>query len=105
MRRFVDTFAGKAFCHLAVMALVLPTVTLTVARRAEAQVQQLPSWAVTEFKDMKGNASLKYGQAAADAVSKELATTKPVRRGPSGEREALDRDPRTDVAARPVGEP
>ena len=75
MRRFVDTFAGKAFCHLAAMALVLPTVTLTVAGRAEAQVTQLPSWAITEFKDLKAGASSKYGQAAADAVASELAKT------------------------------
>ena len=75
MRRFVDTIAGKAFCHLAAIALVLPTVTLTMAGRAEAQVTQLPSWAITEFKDLKGAASTKYGQAAADAVASELAKT------------------------------
>lgn len=74
MRRFVDTIAGRALCHLAAMALVLPTVTLTVAGRAEAQVQQLPSWAVTEFKDLKSPGS-KYGQAASDAVAGELAKT------------------------------
>jgi hypothetical protein len=74
VRRFVDTIAGRALCHLAAMALVLPTVTLTVAGRAEAQVQQLPSWAVTEFRDLKSPGS-KYGQVAADAVAGELAKT------------------------------
>ena len=74
MRRFIDTVAGKALCHLAAMALVLPTVTLTVAARAEAQVTQLPSWAVTEFKDLHA-ANSRYGQVAADAVSGELAKT------------------------------
>ena len=75
MRRFVDTTAGRAFCHLAAIALVLPTVTLTLAGRAEAQVTQLPSWAITEFKDLKGGATSKYGQVAADAVASELAKT------------------------------
>lgn len=75
MRRFVDTFAGKALCHLVAMALVVPTVTLTVASRATAQVTQLPSWAVTEFKDLKGANSFHYGQSAADAVASELAKT------------------------------
>ena len=75
MRRFVDTFAGKALCHLVAMALVVPTVTLTMASRAGAQVTQLPSWAVTEFKDLKGANAFKYGQAAADAVASELAKT------------------------------
>lgn len=74
MRRFVDTVAGKAMCHLAVMALVLPTATLAVVNRAEAQVQQLPSWAVTEFRDIK-NGNARYGQAASEAVSSELAKT------------------------------
>jgi len=42
--------------------------------RAEAQLQTLPSWAVTDFVDQK-NRNSKFGQIAAEAVSSELAKT------------------------------
>src|SRR5262245_11926491 len=50
----------------------MPFMQVVMASRAEAQLQQLPTWAVVEFEVLKpGQDNL--GSVAAEAVSNELA--------------------------------
>src|SRR5437763_15008603 len=58
-------------------ALLLPFLSLALLRRAEAQIQTLPSWAVVDFINRSPSAKGgdKIGVMAADAVSDELGKT------------------------------
>jgi hypothetical protein len=75
LRRFVATLPGKALCHLVVMALTLPFLTLIFMGRAEAQIQTLPSWAVVDFINTSGKGGGKIGAMAADSMADELSKT------------------------------
>jgi hypothetical protein len=74
VRRFIRSLPGKVVSQLLALSLLLPTVSLGLVGRAEAQLQQLPAWAVTEFVDQVSPGS-PYQAAAAEAVSTELART------------------------------
>jgi len=74
VRRFITSLTGKLVSQLVILALLLPYLSLTLVSRAEAQVQTLPSWAVTEFANKKSPGT-NFGKLAADAVSSELAKT------------------------------
>ncbi len=71
MRRFINSFLGRAVSQVIVMALILPFVTLLSISKSVAQVQQTQSWAVLEFVN-KGQGGQEVGASAADAVSNEL---------------------------------
>jgi len=75
VRRFINSFTGKAIGQLLVLALVLPSFQLVLSRQAQAQLQTLPTWAVVDFevKNPKGQDNL--GKVAAEAVATELAKT------------------------------
>ncbi len=75
MRRFITSLTGKVLGQLAILGLVLPYISLAVAMRAEAQLQVLPSWAVTEFRNLKDPSNTTYGKTVADDISTELAKT------------------------------
>ncbi len=72
MRRFIQTLPGKLIAHLAVLSLVLPSLSLMFVAKAHAQLQSLPTWAVVEFVNKKGG---NYGVVAAEAVASEFAKT------------------------------
>src|SRR5260221_130219 len=59
---------------VAILALLLPFVSLAVISRAVAQVQVLPTVAVVEFKDLRTPGS-HNGALAQEAVQSELAKT------------------------------
>ena len=71
MRRFITSFKGKVISQLVVFTLLLPSITLALFVKANAQVAQLPQWAVIPFKnDM--SAGTTFGKGAAAAVESEL---------------------------------
>lgn len=74
MRRFIASLPGKVFGQLVILALLLPSITLALLSRAEAQVAVLPQWAVVEFRNLKSPGTA-FGKTAAQAVSSELAKT------------------------------
>ncbi|CAN5492312.1 hypothetical protein BH11ARM1_BH11ARM1_02460 [soil metagenome] len=74
MRRFIKSLPGKVVSNLIVLALLLPSISLVLASRAEAQVAVLPTWAVVQYKNLKSPGT-NFGQVAADAVSSELLKT------------------------------
>lgn len=71
MRRFIVSLLGKAIGQLVILTLVLPSITLALYKRADAQVAVLPLWAVTEFKNLKSPGT-GFGKTASTAVSSEL---------------------------------
>ena len=76
MRRFIKSLPGKAVGQLVVMALLLPSLTLMLLGKAEAQLTTQPTWAVLPFvvnPKLAGVANL--GTTAADAVASELSKT------------------------------
>jgi len=74
VRRFIASLTGKVFSQLVILALLLPTITMALLSRAEAQVAVLPTWTVVEFKNRKSPGTT-FGKAAATAVMTELAKT------------------------------
>ena len=74
MRRFITSLPGKAFSHLVILALLLPTLTFALLHRAVAQIAQRPSWAVVEFRNLKSPGT-SFGKTAAEAVASELVKT------------------------------
>jgi hypothetical protein len=72
VRRFIQSLPGKLIAHLAVLSLVLPSLSLMFVGNAYAQLQSLPTWAVVEFVNKKGG---NYGVIAAEAVASEFAKT------------------------------
>ncbi|MER3496101.1 MAG: hypothetical protein C4320_04430, partial [Armatimonadota bacterium] len=75
MRRFIQTMGGRVLSHVVAAALIVPSLSLGLAaRRADAQLQQNPVWAVADFRDLKAPGST-YGQAAGEAVSARLGRT------------------------------
>ncbi len=71
MRRFITTLTGKVIGQVAVAALLLPTLTLCLATRANAQLARRASWAVIPFS-VNGKAS-PNGAIAAKAVYDEIS--------------------------------
>ncbi|MDR3692155.1 MAG: hypothetical protein P4L46_22430, partial [Fimbriimonas sp.] len=71
MRRFIKSLFGKVIGQLVILTLVLPSITLALFTRAEAQVAVLPLWAVTEFKNLKSPGT-NFGKTASTAVASEL---------------------------------
>jgi hypothetical protein len=72
VRRFIQSLPGKLIAHLAVLSLMLPSLSLMFVGNAYAQLQSLPTWAVVEFVNKKGG---NYGAVAAEAVASEFAKT------------------------------
>ena len=72
MRRFITSLPGRAVGHVTALALVLPYLTFIVAGRAEAQLTQLPSWAVLEFENKSSKGGASFGKTAAEAIQNEL---------------------------------
>ncbi|RYG43340.1 hypothetical protein EON79_17165, partial [bacterium] len=64
----IQTRTGQVLSHIVAAALILPSVTLGLTRRAEAQLQQNPTVAVVQFRDVKNPGST-YGQQAAKSLS------------------------------------
>ena len=74
MRRFITSLPGKVIGQLVILTLILPSITLALFAKADAQIAVLPSWAVTEFHN-KVSPGTTYGKAASDAFASELAKT------------------------------
>jgi len=74
VRRFITSLPGKVISQLVILTLILPSITLALFAKANAQIAVLPSWAVTEFTN-KVSSGTSYGKAAADAFASELAKT------------------------------
>jgi hypothetical protein len=66
-----NTLPGKLICHVVCAALALPSITLGLAVRANAQLSTRKLWAVMPFVDRKGG---HFGQAAAEALTTALST-------------------------------
>lgn len=76
MRGFIKSLPGKAVGQLVIFALLLPTLTLALARTASAQLTQQATWAVLPFTVAPAAAGIpNLGTTAADAVAAELART------------------------------
>lgn len=73
MRRFINSFTGKAVSQVIVLALVLPFLQFVISPRAQAQLQTLPTWAVVDFEVMNAKGQPDIGKVAAEAVATELA--------------------------------
>jgi hypothetical protein len=74
VRRFIRSLPGKVVSQLFVLSLLVPSLSLSLIGRAEAQLQQLPQWAVTDFV-VRGAPNSAFGAVAAEAVASELAKT------------------------------
>ena len=74
MRRLIASLPGKILSQVVVMALVLPYLAFGLATRGQAQLKQLPSWAVIDFVN-KMDASKGFGAEAAKAVASSLVKT------------------------------
>jgi hypothetical protein len=72
VRRFLNSTPGRLICHLVAIALVLPFLTLVAATRAEAQLRDIPRWAVVDFVNKTQNGN-NYGALAAQKVADELS--------------------------------
>lgn len=68
MRRFIKSLLGRVICNVAIVALVLPSFSLILAGRVDAQLQTSPAWAIVDFvcKDKA------IGLAAAEAMQSAL---------------------------------
>lgn len=75
MRRFIKSLPGKAVGQLVVMALLLPSLTLMMLGKAQAQLTTQPTWAVLPFVVKAKGGVPDLGNAAADAVASELSKT------------------------------
>ena len=53
MRRFIVSLPGKAFSHLVILALLLPTLTFALLHRAVAQLAGKPGLVIVEFRNLK----------------------------------------------------
>jgi len=77
VRRFIKSLPGKAISQLVVVALLLPSLSLMLLGKAQAQLTTQPTWAVLPFvvnpKGAPGMANL--GNVAAEAVASELSRT------------------------------
>lgn len=71
MRRFIASLTGRIVSHVVILAMVMPLLSLALVTRANAQVAIQPTWAVTEFKNLKSPGT-KFGQVAAESVAGEL---------------------------------
>jgi len=74
VRRFIASLTGKVFSQLVILALLLPSITLALLSRAEAQVAVLPTWTVVEFRNRKSPGTT-FGKVAQTAVMNELGKT------------------------------
>ncbi len=81
MRRILNTLPGRLVCHLVVLALVVPIVSLALMRQAQAQLTSEVRWAVVDFADKSKNVDSKYGGIAADMLQLELAKQRDLARG------------------------
>lgn len=72
MRRFIESRTGRAIGGVVIAALLVPFFTMVSLRKAYAQLEQLPTWAVVEFANLSGKGSAELGRIAAEAVSNEL---------------------------------
>lgn len=75
MRRFINSMSGRAVSQIVAIALALPFLTFALARRADAQIQAQPRWAVIEFINRTGKGGQAVGAAASEAVYSEFAKT------------------------------
>ena len=83
MRRILNTLPGRLVCHLVVIALVVPIVSLALMRQAQAQLTSEVRWAVVDFNDKSKNSQEnKFGGTAADMLQLELAKSRDTARGP-----------------------
>ena len=82
MRRILNTLPGRLVCHLVVIALVVPIVSLALMRQAQAQLTSDARWAVVDFADKSKNSTdFKFGGVAADMLQLELAKSRDTARG------------------------
>jgi len=76
VRRFIKSLPGKALGQLVIMAYLLPTLTLMMLGKAQAQLTTQPTWAVLPFVvDAKAAGMANLGTVASDAVASELSKT------------------------------
>jgi len=76
VRRFIKSLSGKAVGQLVILAYLLPSLTLILTSRAEAQLTTQPTWAVLPFSVSPKAASVaNLGNTAAEAVASELSKT------------------------------
>jgi len=61
--------------NVVAVSLIIPYVTIIMTTRAQAQVQELPQWAVLGMVDKTGKAPATIGTVAADALRGELEKT------------------------------
>lgn len=71
MRRFITSLLGKVISAWAIIALLLPSISLLWADRAFAQVAVQPSMAVVEFQNQKSPGT-GFGKLAAEAVTSQF---------------------------------
>jgi hypothetical protein len=72
VRRFITSLPGKVIGQVAIAALILPSITLAMFAKAKAQIATQPSWAVTEFVNLKSPGTT-YGKTAATDFGNALA--------------------------------
>jgi len=76
VRQFVKSVTGKVTSAMAIFAMILPTLVLmSLGRPAEAQVANLPSWAIVGFDVKQGLGKAALGDQAAEALINELGKT------------------------------
>lgn len=75
MRRFIKTTLGKLLSNAVAVSLIIPYIVAFATPRAEAQLQELPQWAVLDLVDKTGQAPPTFGAEAADAIRNELVKT------------------------------
>jgi len=75
VRRFIKSTLGKLLSNAVAISLIIPYVVVFATPRAEAQLQELPQWAVLDMVDKTGKAPASLGATAADAIRNELTKT------------------------------
>lgn len=75
MRRFIKTTLGKLLSNAVALSLIIPYVAVLATPKAEAQLQDLPQWAVLDMVDKTGKAPASLGATAAEAIRNELGKT------------------------------
>lgn len=73
MRQFIVTYPGRMLSAIAIFALILPFLSLTLAAKATAQQESKEPWAVVQFADLSPVKGEGLGQMAAEALSVELS--------------------------------